>query len=213
VGRLIVPNFGKYTICTATIVGRRHILTASQCALWENYQDDHPPGSIMMFEPGYYWGGRYPSSLVIYSYWVQKVSENKWETGDNGGDWLVGVLDREMESTNGKFGIQSYEEQWNEQNMWNMLGYPIVLSNANEQVFQGPMTVIDAEEVQYGTKLELEGITYTGEVGGPIYGMFNGFPRIIGVNTGDDGPGSFSIIAHGGDAMVKLINKAIEEAP
>jgi V8-like Glu-specific endopeptidase len=213
VGRLIVPQFGKYTLCTATLVGKRHILTASQCAAWANYEDDSQPGSAMLFEPGYYWGERYPPSYVVYSFWVQKVSPDSWERGDNGGDWLVGVLDRQMEITNGKFGLQSYEEQWNGQDLWNMLGYPIIVSNGNEQVFHGPMAVIDTEEAQYGTKFALEGVTYVGEVGAPIYGMFDGFPRIIGINSGNDVPGSFSIIAHGGDAMVRLINKAIEEAP
>jgi hypothetical protein len=213
VGRLITPVFGTLRLCTATLVGKRHILTASQCAVWANYEDDSQPGAPMLFEPGYYWGAPYPSSYVVYSFWVQKVGPDSWENGDNGGDWLVGVLDREMESTNGKFGLQSYEEQWDGQNMWNMLGYPLTLSNGNEQTFQGPMAVISTEETQFGTKFELEGITYVGEVGGPIYGMFDEFPRIIGVNSGDDGPGSFSIIAHGGDAMVRLIDKAIEEAP
>jgi hypothetical protein len=211
-GRVIVQRFGNFTACTAALVGKRHIITASQCAVWQNYEDDSPPGSPMLFQPGYHWGQWYPASWVLKSYWVKKYGEGmSWANVGTGGDWLVGVLDQEMESTNGIFGQELYSEQWNGQNMWNMLGYP-VSSGGEELFFQGPMPVITAVDAQYGTRFELDGLTFVGESGGPVYGIFDGLPRIIGVISGN-GAGSFTINAHGGPAMFRLIAKAVAEFP
>jgi V8-like Glu-specific endopeptidase len=79
-------------VCTATLVGSRHILASSHCAFWHNYEDDSGPDP-MIFQPGYSMGYMYPDAQVIHVYWTTKVENRPWMLGDSGGDWLVAVLD------------------------------------------------------------------------------------------------------------------------
>jgi hypothetical protein len=76
----------------------------------------------------------------------------------------------------------------------------------------GPLAVTNVIDAKYGQKYEMEGITYEGEQGGPIYAMFKGLPRIIAVNHGADDNG-FTIVAHGGLPMFSLIAHAISGFP
>jgi hypothetical protein len=209
-GRLLIPKFGELKVCTATVVGPRHIITASQCALWQNYQDNSQPGAPMTFEPGFSMGRNYDPSNVVHSLWIKKIDPNNGGYADTGGDWLVGILDRDMKSTNGIFGQQLYNERWNGQNRWSMLGYPDN-SGGPELSLLRPLAVTNVIDAEYGQIYELEGPTYEGEQGGPIHGMFGFSPRIIAVNHG--AKGDFTIVAHGGLAMFDLIDKAISDWP
>lgn len=46
------------TLCTAVLVGPRHILTASHCAVWGNLLDNNGPVEDLAFGPGYYEGDK-----------------------------------------------------------------------------------------------------------------------------------------------------------
>jgi hypothetical protein len=211
VGRIMTPMVGGVIrYCSATLVGKHHIITASHCGLWHNFQDDSPPDP-MIFQPGYNLGLMYPDSNVIHSYWITKVpGVPHW---DEGGDWLVGVLDRDMEATNGIFGQLQYDDEWRDLYLWNGSGYPFDDATPPEQQsVQGPMAIYDAIEARYGEVYYLGGYAIKGFSGGPVYRMLEDLPQLIGTITGV-GPAPFTMVAHGGHTMFELIAKAIEEHP
>jgi hypothetical protein len=212
VGRLISPRLNDYSVCTAALVGKHHILTASQCAFWANYADDSPP-SPMFFEAGYNLGTNYPTARVKYSYWLRKVNSDSI-FDDEGADWLVGILDLDMENSNGIFGLQLYNPQWSGLDMWNMSGYPSDIdSEAKQPMFQGSMSVFNTRNAEIGEIYSVEGYSKTGDAGAPVFGMFENLPRIIGVNSGAASGSPFEMLVHGGPPMFGLIDKAITENP
>jgi hypothetical protein len=172
--------------------------------------DDSPPGP-MYFQPGY---NLAITAKIKYSYWVQKVDPISIEF-DNGGDWLVGILDRDMEESNGVFGLQAFQQQWSGQDLWHMLGYPQDMDpDARQQVYQGPISVIDTTNAEHGEIYTVEGFTQPGDTGAAIFGNFpNNISKIIGVNSGGFVGYPFEIVAHGGQPMVDLVTKAIAENP
>jgi hypothetical protein len=200
---------GTVRFCTAAIVGKRHIISASHCAVWHNLQDDSAPDP-MIFEPGYNLGSWYPSAQVIHSYWITKVGGETWQQGDVGGDWLVGVLDRDIENTNGIFGQQLYDSRWNGQYLWESIGYPDDFDE--EQVLQSPMAVVQIANVQHGEIYVVGGTSVEGDSGSPLYGTFQNSPRLIGVVVGE-ASNPFIMAAHGGLLMFDLIATAKAEYP
>jgi hypothetical protein len=216
VGRLASPGLGgQVQACTATLVGKHHILTASHCASWHNYNNDsgHDP---MIFEAGYNLGIISPPANVIYSYWQVKVPYDEWGyLSKTGGDWLVGILDRDLGLSNGFMDGQVYDSKWNFQYLWTSIGYPADFSTARaQQVIQGPMPVLEVDEVEYGEFYKIEGLAIDGDSGGPVYGMFENdtIARIIGVVSATL-PDDFSLAAYGGPAMLKLVRDAIQGHP
>jgi hypothetical protein len=210
VGRVVNQLYGA---CTATLVGRRHIITASHCAIWSNFQDESPPGP-MIFQPGYNGGPIYPPATVRYGYWLAKFSGDAgWQMDQTGGDWLVGILDRDMGSTNGVFGQQQYESKWNDQYLWNAIGYSNDFTQTAElPVIQSLMAVRGVRKVQYGEIYYVEGDGYSGDSGGPLYGTFAKFPALVGtICSATAYPVLITI--HGGPAMFGLIAKAKAENP
>jgi hypothetical protein len=213
VGRLISAKFGGFEICTAVLVGRRHIVTASKCALWSNLNDDSPPGP-MIFQPGYNNGQVYPVSSLIYAYWLRKVDNSNIEEDGLGGDLMVGVVDRDMQRTNGIFGQQLYNRQWNGRDLWSTLSYgDDVDSKFEQQIFQSPMAVTNTMISRYGEIYVLEGSFQAGDPGAPVYALFQTIPRIIGVTTGQFANTPFQMVAQGGLPLFGLIAKAIKEYP
>jgi hypothetical protein len=214
VGRVMIPMVGGVIMyCSATLVGKHHIITASHCGGWHNFQDDSPP-EPMIFQPGYNLGQMYPDSNVIHSYWIRKVQSSSL-SDYGGGDWLVGVLDRDMEDTNGIFGQLQYDAGWDGLYLWDVCGYPRNVrgtSLSTEQQFvQSSMAITRAITARYGEVYYLEGYSRRGFSGAPVYGMLKGLPQLIGTLSGRSSP--FTMIVHGGPPMFELIAKAIEEYP
>jgi hypothetical protein len=209
-----LPGGGAYKICTATLVGKRHIVTASNCATWINYQDDSAP-EPMIFQPGYNLGSRYPESNVIHSYWIKKVSGHPWQQEMNGGDFLVGVLDRNMEETNGFFGQIQYETRWNGLALWDMTSYPDDLNpTASQQFVQGPMTVTQSFDAKYSEIYLLLGVLKGGDSGSPLSATYKNEYGLIGVVSGQ---ASFSnpyvVSVNGGPSLFDSIAQAVKDYP
>src|SRR5271170_5686813 len=102
VGLLVTQTLeGRQHVCAATLVGRRHIISCSHCATWSNFRDDSPPAAPLLFYPRYNQEANVKVSNVIYTYWLRKLDGVRYYPDDYSGDWLVGVLDRYMDTTNG----------------------------------------------------------------------------------------------------------------
>jgi hypothetical protein len=212
VGRVIthLPN-GALGVCTAALVGPRHILTSSHCATWTNLNDDSPPSPIG-FQPGYSDGELFPFSSVIYSYWDIKLQIGAPAPHDAsvGGDYLIGVLDRRYDVTNDMFGVKEWDQLWINNIWWSMLGYPYDLTQSNRLVYRGVFAGSVNFQSQYGIRVKFDVITSVGDSGGPIYGWWSGRPSIVAVTSGA-AAGSPGMIGHGGDSMVDMWNEALKD--
>lgn len=214
VGRLLIEENGQSYICTATLVGPRHIITASHCAYWTgaNIDDTKGPTAVMTFQPDFYDVEVFtPSSKVIWSYWYVKVVEGAASPNDGfeGGDFMIGILDRTVGLENGYFQMATYDTSWNGQEVWNHIGYPGA-TNGLRPVFQGPAQISEATDFTYGMIMSYEGDTMPGDSGGPIFTNFGDKPTLVGVVSRGAATGGETII-HGGYFMVTLLNKALEE--
>jgi V8-like Glu-specific endopeptidase len=199
--------FGEIEVCTATLVGKRHIITASHCAPWRNYQDNSPPDD-MIFEAAYNPGTPYSDAKIIHAYWYVKNSGPSWTQGNQGGDWLVGVLDRDMQLTNGYLGLQTYLPQYSGQYLWSVLGYPLGIYSGMRQMSESPLAVTDVQKATYGDIYTVEGL-FQKASGAPLYTKNEaGATRIVGINAGPNNNMGFEMLFHGGPLMIKLVNLA-----
>jgi hypothetical protein len=217
VGRIITGGLFGSRVCTAALLGRRHIITASSCAIWRNYTDDSPP-EPMVFQPGFNMYSRYSDSNVIQTLWYRKVPPEPWksESSWQRGDWLVGIVDRDMRATNGLFGRLQYNSARNGDEWWDMISYPKDFeSTSRAQVLQGPMAVnfVAGEGTPEETYL-VDGIVQEGDFGSPVYGWYNNAYRIIGiVGAQTTYPSNFAIGVQGGSGLWSLIAEALEKFP
>jgi hypothetical protein len=218
VGRLITGGFfGTSRTCTAALLGRRHIITASSCAIWRSYTDDSPP-EPMVFQPGYNMGSMYSDSNVIQTLWNRKVPPEPWKSGSSWqrGDWLIGILDRDMQATNGWFGQLQYDSAFNGQVWWEMLSYPQDYdSSSRAQVVQGPMAVnVVAGKGTPEETYFMDGLVQGGDIGSPVYGWYKNAYRLIGiVGAQNTYPLSFVVGVQGGSGLWSLIAEALEKFP
>jgi hypothetical protein len=213
VGRVLTAELGTSQACTASLIGRRHILMASSCAIWHDYTDDSPPAPII-FQPAYNLGIIYPTAHVIHALWKKKVSPDAWQT-TNEADWLVGILNRDVSATSGYFGTGQYSSTRNGLSVWDMTSYPSDINWYSEaQVTQGPMAINSV--VGEGSPSELyimDGVVaVAGDFGAPVYFLDNTTYRLIGI-VGVQDWRKPQVWAQGGSALLNLITQALEDFP
>lgn len=75
------------------LVGPRHAVTSSRCAVWGNLRGKSQPITRMVFQPGYHHGQEvFPSMKVDQCFWSVKTSRsraNNLNNGAAGGDVMV----------------------------------------------------------------------------------------------------------------------------
>jgi V8-like Glu-specific endopeptidase len=165
---------------TGALIGDRLVMTAGHMVPW----GDNP--WWMLFVPGYYDG------VSLHGAGVQSyVSDARGYDvhGDvTGYDWAVLRLYNPLGNSLGYFGYNGYSDSWNNQPFWSIVGYPGAIANAMRPSFQGGITVDDTDgDSNGGEELESETADLTpGNSGGPMFGWWNGDPRLVGVVSGQE---------------------------
>jgi hypothetical protein len=114
-------------------------------------------------------------------------------SGDvTGYDFAVCRLYTALGDSLGYFGYNGYDDDWEDEPYWTLLGYPSAVASGQKPSFQGSIPVIDDDgDSNGGLEIESHADMTPGNSGGPLFGWWNGDPRLIGVVSGQEEEYSF----------------------
>jgi V8-like Glu-specific endopeptidase len=172
---------------TGALIGKRLIATAGHMIPWNSVAQ----GSWWMrFVPAFYDG----SSLFgagVQSYVSDARGYNT--SGDvTGYDFAVCRLYTPLGDSLGYFGYNGYDDDWEDEPYWTLLGYPGGVASGQRPSYQGSISVVDDDgDSNGGLEIESYADMTPGNSGGPFFGWWNGDPRLIGVVSGQEEEYSF----------------------
>ena len=213
VGRVDVPGgWGS-----GVLVGPRHVLTASHVVAWGRGVRTHPehdaPGWLRFTpaaRPGHAPHGVADGVAVHYAL---AVAPPVIEPFEERYDYAICVLDRRIGDEVGWLGVRGYDDEWDGEPLWTLVGY------------RGP-TAAQAEPVAL-SGLELDGhdeqsddsqvifhpaAMAVGSSGGPVLAQWPGepVPSVVAVQSWSNEHRSG---ACGGHRLVELVARALREHP
>ena len=201
VGRLETAT--GQAIGSGALVGRNLVLTARHVIL-EN------PTPSMKFVPGYY-NGQSSSGASVFS-WVKRA--NYYEGSDYGAwDFALLTLYQPLGDSLGFFGVRTYQDRWDDWNVWAAAGYP-AMAPYNSQMPSYLLGVAIDDADSNGDALELESENQDsskGQSGGPLWAVWPKGPYIVGVTSANEhidyGPfgDDYQVLNAGGKAMVDFV--------
>jgi hypothetical protein len=118
---------------------------------------------------------------------------------------LVVLLDRNIGDEVGYMGYDTYNSKWNGGDYWDHIGYDIAAGQrpvfvSNDDIQEAVAHSFD-DQTGYWMRTFLD-TGAGGQSGGPLYGTFNGGPRIVGVTSSES---SSQNVFGGGPALTNLI--------
>mgnify|MGYP000724043278 CR=1 FL=1 len=198
-------------VCAGTMVGPRHVLTASHCIQWNG---DNTTGWVR-FRPMAYdnlspfgeaWG------TLTYSY--RKVPGPGLTNSEVAFDFVVVVLDRYMGNSTGYMGSQTYTTGWNNGAYWANVGYPGAVGGGTRPAFQNGCSITSAVNQCWSSWCSLQLLSQCdstpGNSGGPLWANFNGGPGVVAVASAED-PSTNHYA--GGSLLPTMINHARNNSP
>lgn len=204
VGRIFVwtdaasPNWAWWG--TASLLGTRTIMTASHVVPWgsSNWK--------ALFVPAYF------NDASIHGAWAASWVTNAhgYTTHAQGDDMAVMRLDVALGSSLGWFGFQTYDDDWQDQSIWTLPGYPWDKDSGNRPWLHLNFPIIDDDNDGAGVELEYRADTEGGQSGAPVFRWLNGSPIVVGTHSGgENNPGEpRQNVAAGGNALTNLLHWA-----
>jgi V8-like Glu-specific endopeptidase len=151
---------------TGVLIGRNIVVTAAHVVPWNDSR-------AISFDT------RHISESAVSA---NVVEARGYDTVLTGYDWAILRLDQPLGDLIGYMGYNSYDDSWEGQPYWTIVGYPEGLG----PFWQGGISIRDDDEDDNGgQEFESEDAdTEDGDSGGPMFGWWNNDPRIIGVVSG-----------------------------
>jgi V8-like Glu-specific endopeptidase len=209
VGRIFVwdnassPNWAWWG--TASLVGSRTVMTASHVVPWgsSNWK--------ALFVPAYYDGASVHGSWAAS--WV--TNAQGYSSHAQGDDMAVLRLDVPLGNSLGFFGFKTYNDDWEDQSVWTLPGYPWDRDNGQRPVVDLNFPIIDDDNDGAGVELEYRADTEGGQSGAPVYGWWSGAPYVVGTHSGgeDNSLEPRQNVAAGGSALSNLLQWARNNWP
>ncbi len=204
---------------SGTVVGPRHIHTASHCVNWT--RDANGNIGWMSFTPSYFdgrgpWGEFFVRNTLAYKENHRRMTDEQcaW-------DYAVCVLNEPINTkVGGTIDAKVYNKNWDGQPYWSSFGYPADLFNAERPEFQSRCVISTTEGFGNAQLRGHFNDTFNGQSGGPVWGGWDGEPgpQIVGVvSTSPKIPQTGSTTGNnqyaGGKAMVDLVIEARTQYP
>ena len=205
---------------TATLVGSKTIVTAAHCM---------PPigrGAWgVRFVPAYSQG----FSAVGMDSWCEeyRVATTSVSDATEAFDVAVAKLYDPLGDALGWFGARSYNDDWEDEELWTLVGYPDsalgLKSDGQWPTLQHGVRVVDDDPDGAFAEIEHMGDTSDGNSGGPLFGTWPEGPYVIGVHSGYEHRtidlriaeivAENNNVAGGGRGMVEMIRQARVDWP
>ncbi|MGQ0572755.1 MAG: trypsin-like serine peptidase [Pseudonocardia sp.] len=210
IGRLEVHVPGQQTrFGTATLVGRRTIVTSAHLMPRNGAAGQWG----VLFVPAFFDGG----STVGMASWCEQyrhvVHPNDVSDSTQDRDIAVLRLYDPLGDALGWFGIKTYDDDWEDEARWTLVGYPDITGNPPMRpTRQSGIRVIDDDPSGDWTEVEHRGDASSGNSGGPLWGTFPDGHFLIGVHSGGEYRTVGGIVAEdnnvasGGRGLPTLVN-------
>jgi V8-like Glu-specific endopeptidase len=169
---------------SGALVGRSTVLTASR-VVKNSWSPGGPMLGTVTFTPGMFDG----TSVLGASWTANVIGIAAWEqfVGQDGYDMAICQLDQPFGDWLGYFGYRTYDDDWEDLNVWNHAGYPYDLSaSGSRPCYELGISVHDDDSDSYDTlELETRADIASGQSGGPLWGRWtNGGRQVIGTLSG-----------------------------
>jgi V8-like Glu-specific endopeptidase len=207
---------------SGTLVGPNVVLTASHVCPWNSINSGQ--GWWMTFSPNATSGSMpFGQSNVADILWYRQVGESA-DSFESAEDYAVLHLYDRLGDALGWMGGQTYSEDWNDQNIWELIGYPSDYGgNPAVETYQ---SIEDGDSPGVfgsgaGLDLETEASIVAGASGGPAWAWFQdsdrAHARIVGVVSGENFTpadlgsvlaGDTENVLAGGSEMIDLVSQA-----
>ena len=203
VGRLRVEVQGAFAWGGAgALVGENIVLTASHLIPW--FAAASGFSWRITFTPG-----SYDDVSVVGEGYQSDVDEVRGYPGFcQGDDMAILKLYEPLGYGLGYFGYATYNDAWEDEPYWTLVGYPSAIAGGDRPTSQSNIAVLDDDSDGEGTELEHNGDATAGNSGGPLFGWWDNSPRVIGTHSG--GEINFlegtNNVAAGGRALSRLIS-------
>lgn len=172
---------------SGTVIGPRHVLTASHVVDWR--RDSQGRIGWINFTPAYYdgrgpWGTFYATDVIS---WVE--NPGTMTDDQTAFDYVVLVFSERIGDTTGFAGFRAYDTGWNGGSYWQTMGYPGERASGERPAFENNGAVRTASSHSTaGRTGYVMGHTkdFTpGQSGGPTWGWWDGeaWPRVVGVGS------------------------------
>jgi len=176
VGKVFNSN-GK--VGTGALIGDRIIATAGHMVPWNK------EGWWMKFVPAYFDGSSLHGAGV--ESYVSDCRGYDVDGDVTGYDWAVCRLYEPLGSSLGYFGYNGYSSNWENDAYWSIIGYPGAVASGARPSFQGSVSSFDTDgDSNGGLEIETRADLTPGNSGGPMFGWWDGDPRLIGVVSGQE---------------------------
>ena len=203
IGRVFIQgDGGRPATGTAALVGSRVLLTSSHMVPWD------ARSISVKFVPGYING----SSSVTRGLEAFATEGRGYRNGRQGHDLVVFRLDIPLGDRLGYLGYRVYNDDWEDDPRWTLVGYPGVWRGVNIggefPTRQFGISIEDDDSDGDALELEHFGDSTSGNSGGPLFGDWPEGPYVIGVHSGGERVVSSNNLAAGGRAMTNLVTWA-----